>query len=300
MIVNIFILIGIILIVLGLAWLTWRAWRIKPKVLKWILTPLAGLFTLLVALIATVAAIGLFKLYMPRGSPPPMITSAANQEQLARGQHLANSICAECHSRNGELPLSGGEDVAGKSPIPIGQLVPYNLTPGGPLKDWSDGEIFRTLREGVDRDGRPLLAMQGLSFRHLSNDDIQSIIAYLRSQEAVTNNAGGDRPNFLLALFIGAGLFPDPGPVQGTVSAAAKDLSPEYGSYIVSYAGCRDCHGPNLTGGSGGLTPKGPQPDHHHRQLETGGYDPDHAHGHRSNRAHSYRPNAVEVGRKAG
>jgi mono/diheme cytochrome c family protein len=32
----------------------------------------------------------------------------------------------------------------------------------------------------------------------------------------------------------------------------------DYGEYIVSYAGCRDCHGANLSGGGGGLTPAGP------------------------------------------
>ena len=36
-----------------------------------------------------------------------------------------------------------------------------NLTPAGPLKDWSDGEIFRAIRNGIDRDGQVLFAMSG-------------------------------------------------------------------------------------------------------------------------------------------
>jgi mono/diheme cytochrome c family protein len=226
--------------------------------MKWIATPLAGLFTLLFVLIAILAATGLFKFYAPRGSPAPNITVEQTQERVARGEHLASAFCAECHSSNGELPLGGGEDVAKKSPVPIGLLVPYNLTPGGPIKDWSDGEIFRALREGVDREGHPLLAMQGLAFRNLSDDDIQAVIAYLRSQEAMTNPAGGDAPNIVFAIFTGAGLVPNLNPIRGSVTVVAKGPTPGYGKYIVSVAGCRDCHGPNLTGGTGGLTPIGP------------------------------------------
>jgi mono/diheme cytochrome c family protein len=100
--------------------------------------------------------------------------------------------------------------------------------------------------------------MQGLPYRNLSDEDIYSIIAYLRHQPAVTNQVGGDQPNILFALFAGAGLVPDPGPSRGPVQAVTKDTSPEYGQYLVSAAGCHDCHGANLTGGSGGLTPAGP------------------------------------------
>ena len=31
----------------------------------------------------------------------------------------------------------------------MGVLYATNLTPGGPLKDWTDGEIVRAIREGV-------------------------------------------------------------------------------------------------------------------------------------------------------
>lgn len=164
----------------------------------------------------------------------------------------------ECHSINKELPLSGGRDFGEGLGIPIGSLVPYNLTPGGPLKDWTDGEIFRAIREGVDRNNRPLLTMQGIPYRNLSDDDIQSIIAYLRSQEPVDNSAGGDQPSFLFAIFAGAGLVPDPGPSRAIVTAPPKAANVEYGRYVASYAGCRDCHGPNFTGGKPGLTPVGP------------------------------------------
>jgi hypothetical protein len=42
-----------------------------------------------------------------------------------------------------------GEDF----PIPVGSFISSNLTPAGPLKHWSDGEIFRAIRNGIDADG---------------------------------------------------------------------------------------------------------------------------------------------------
>ncbi len=257
MLVNLLIFIAVILLAVGLALLTRRAWHIRSFI-RWIATPLVGLLTLLVLVIAVIGGIGLSKIYIPRGSPPPDIKVELTPERIARGQHLVSASCVDCHSPNKELPLSGGPDFGQGLGIPIGSLIPYNLTPGGPLKDWTDGEIFRAVREGVDRNNKPLLTMQGIPYRNMSDEDLQAVIAFLRSQQPVENTAGGDKPSFLFAMFLGAGLVPDPGPSQAHITAPPKAANVEYGRYMVSFAGCRDCHGPNLTGGKGGLTPPGP------------------------------------------
>ncbi len=156
--------------------------------------------------------------------------------------------------------MSGGRDIGKESPVPIGSLVSFNLTPAGPLKDWSNGEIFRAVRQGVDRNGHLLIAMSGLSMRYLSDADIQAVIAYLRSQPAIASTAKeGDYPNLIFAIFLGANLVPAPEPVVGVLTAPDKGPTAEYGEYIISFIGCRDCHGANLAGGKpGGLTPVGP------------------------------------------
>ena len=51
----------------------------------------------------------------------------------------------------------------------VGQLVTENLTPGGKLSDYSDGEIFRALRHGIDSEGRRLLMMSLISAGELSD-----------------------------------------------------------------------------------------------------------------------------------
>jgi hypothetical protein len=55
------------------------------------------------------------------------------------------------------------------------------LTPAGPLKHWSDGEIVRAIRNGVDPDGHWLTMMSYTNAGKLSDDDTEAVIAYIRS-----------------------------------------------------------------------------------------------------------------------
>ena len=243
-------------------WLTRRAWRVKNALLKWISVVLAGLLTLVCLIVTGVVGRGLYLIYVPPPFvPAPDLNVAGTPEQLGRGEHLALSLCAGCHSTNDQLPLSGGRNIGQNSPVPIGDLIAFNLTPGGPLKDWSDGEIFRVNRQGVDRDGRRLTVMSNIPVRRLSDDDIRAVIAYLRSQPAMPDPPKqGDYPNLLLAVFVGANLVPpSPGPITGVVTAPPKGPTAEFGKYVLSYNDCDSCHGPDYNGGTpGGLTPVGP------------------------------------------
>ena len=243
-------------------WLTYRAWKAKRAWVKWPGVILGGLLTLVLLLVTGVLGRGLYITYVPPPfDPAPEMTVAGTPEQLARGEHLALSLCAGCHSPDGQLPLSGGRDVGKDSPVPIGELISFNLTPGGPLKDWSDGEIFRVIRQGVDKDGRRLIVMASLPVRRLSDDDIAAVIAYLRSQPAMpSTRKEGDYPNLILAAFVGANLVPPAPPaITGAVTAPPKGPTAEFGKYVLSYNDCDFCHGPDYTGGTpGGLTPVGP------------------------------------------
>ncbi len=261
MIGNLIAWLVLVALALGFAWLVRRAWRAKNSILKWGGVVLAGLLTLVLALVSITAAIGLYQFYVPRGSPIAALKVAGTPEQIARGQHLARILCAGCHTTNGELPLSGGRDVGTEANIPLGSFVSINLTPAGPLKDWSDGEIMRVLNEGVDRNGHPLFLMSLNTVRYFSDEDKQAVIAYLRSQPPVVNVTPDppDNPTLLLAVMVGAGVIQFQPPVK--VVAPPRGETAEYGKYIEGWRDCRFCHGPDLGGGTGepaGLTPKGP------------------------------------------
>jgi mono/diheme cytochrome c family protein len=133
--------------------------------------------------------------------------------------------------------------------LPLGTIIAPNLTPAGEIKDWTDGEIIRAFRQARDPKGMSLLMpVQALS--HISDSDSQALVAYLRSQPTVQNQVPPVNPSLLLAVFVGAGLFDlNPAPISQPVVVPPIGPTVEYGHYVVSYYGCTDCHGVNLTGG---------------------------------------------------
>ena len=248
MLVNIISLLVLVLLAALFAWLASRAWRARRALVKWPAAILAGLFALVFAAVAVVAVIGFVKLESRHTNPVADIKVAGTPEQVARGEQLA-WLCADCHSPAQELPLSGSTENFIAGGPPLGVLYATNLTPGGPLKAWTDGEIVRAIREGIAQDGRALIIMPSQVYRNLSDPDVQALVAYLRSQPAVENPQPPRNLNALSALFLGAGMFPTSVQVPvGSVAALPAGPTADYGKYLVSTAGCADCHGAKLDG----------------------------------------------------
>jgi Cytochrome C oxidase, cbb3-type, subunit III len=140
--------------------------------------------------------------------------------------------------------------------------VSSNLTPAGRLKNWSDGEIFRAIRNGVDANGRWLTLMSYTNAGSLSDDDTLAVIAYIRSVPAAGEPTPEppDQLNLLGVLMLGAGMLPSGKPViTGNITAPPKGPTFVFGEYILSYQDCRECHRRHLTGGvPGQIGPLGP------------------------------------------
>jgi mono/diheme cytochrome c family protein len=254
------IVILVLLLMAGLFFfLAFRAAHGRRAWIKWPGLLLSGLLGLLLLAISGVAVLGLYKLNVPPYSYAVAdVQVAGTPGQLARGERLAY-ICIDCHSSTGELPLDGSQGNLAAGGPPIGVLYGPNLTPGGRLKDWSDGEIVRAIREGVDNHSRPLLGMTSEPFHHLSDEDAQALIAYLRAQPAVDRELPERDLNILAALFVGAGMAPTSAqsPITAPVVAPPAGTQ-EYGRYLIYSSGCRDCHGPDLTGSTNPFVPGGP------------------------------------------
>ncbi len=144
-----------------------------------------GLLSALLVLITVLGLLGIIFTYSPRGNPVVEIQVAGTAEQIERGQQIASWTCTGCHSVDKNLPLSGGEDIMADIPMPIGAATPANLTPAGRISEWSDGELQRAIREGTSPDGSLLTVMSANTFRYLSQEDLDAVVAYLRSQPAV-------------------------------------------------------------------------------------------------------------------
>jgi mono/diheme cytochrome c family protein len=241
-----------------LLWLARRALRVRNPGARLGLVVLAGLPGLLLTAVAVLVAAGYVQFFRPRSAPPTRITVVSSPERIGRGAYLAETTCAACHSLNGELPLSGGFNLADDLPLPIGVIVAPNLTPGGALAAWSDEEIAQVIRNGLNKAGRATL-MPTDSLRNLSDEDVAALVAYLRSQPPIQYVTPPVAPSPLLAFFYGVGLAPVGSlPVSEPVVAPPRERSVAYGAYIADYQDCRACHGADLQGSSGGLTPPAP------------------------------------------
>ena len=257
--VKVFDYVGVAILVILLvlfAFLTWRSWRARNKLVKWAGSIVGGLLMLAIAVVTGAALYGFAQLNRTYNNPVANVKVAATSDQLARGQKLARA-CAGCHAPNGQLPLAGQNFSEGGPPV--GTLFAANLTPGGELKDWTDGEIIRAIREGIHKDGRSLLIMPSPSFHSMSDEDVQALVAFLRSQPAAPPTPP-TKINVMGALLVtisgGAFLTAQP-PITGAVTRPPEGPTAAYGQYLVaSIAGCRDCHGSNLTGGV--ADPNGP------------------------------------------
>jgi len=256
---NVLCLMMLITVAALLTWSGARAWRAKNTFLKWGGVGLAGLLVVAVSVPGALMIVGFVKLHT-RNAPVPDLQVARTPEQVQRGEAIANSFCDACHSKSGSL--TGGTDIGKHFPIPVGSFVSSNLTPAGQLSRWSDGEIFRAIRNGIDADGHWLVVMSYTNAGSLSDDDIQALIAYIRSRPAAGEDTGNppDRLNPLGLVMLGAGMLPAGKPVfAGVITAPPKGATLKYGEYILSYQDCSVCHGSDLTGGvQGQLPPIGP------------------------------------------
>jgi mono/diheme cytochrome c family protein len=235
------------------------ALRWKALLVRYAWASLAGLAVLACLTPAVLMAVGLSKSHARR-APVPNIKVAATSEQIRRGQAIASGFCGACHSSSGAM--TGGRDLGEHLPAPLGHFIAANLTPTGPLSRWSDGQIFRAIRNSIDADGVWLTIMSLTNASRLSDQDIQAVIAYLRSLPADGRPTPDlpDRLSPLGLILLGVGKLPAGHPVfTGAIMAPSKAATAEYGEYILSYHDCRDCHGADLQGGvPGQFGPIGP------------------------------------------
>lgn len=112
-----------------------------------------------------------------------------------------------------------------------------DLTPYA-LNDWTDGEIFRAITAGINKDNEALFPlMASHRFGKMDREDIYSIIAYLRTLAPVKNDIPERELDFPVNFLVNT--MPQP--------AALTRRPPEtsqvrYGEYLINVVGCVDCH----------------------------------------------------------
>lgn len=204
-----------------------------------------------VVLLAVLAGAFFVLTFEPAQRPAATVSIEATPQRLARGRYLATTAlgCISCHSQRDWSryggPVSGppgsGGDCFTEEHGYGGTVCPANITPDEEtgIGTWSDGEILRAFREGVDRDGKGLVpACPYEDFRNLSDDDADSVVVYLRTLEPVSNRVPAAHFGFPTSFFLKL----SPRPLEGPVAEPDRNDSVAYGKYLATVAHCRFCH----------------------------------------------------------
>ena len=133
-----------------------------------------------------------YNMPLPPTYRPPLknVKAPPVTETLRYGAYLAEiAHCMECHTPRNDKGVPQTEYLgAGGTvfPGPWGQSVSRNLTPHATgLKDWTDAQIARAIRDGIDRDGKAYKPPMAYGFyKNISDADMRALIAYLRSLKA--------------------------------------------------------------------------------------------------------------------
>jgi mono/diheme cytochrome c family protein len=175
---------------------------------------------------------------------PPDLHVEVTKARVERGKKLASLLCAECHAGDGGK-LTGRHLT--EMPPQFGDIWSKNITQDRDVGvgSWTDGELAYFLRTGIRRDGQYVPPWM-VKMPHLSNEDLASIIAYLRSDEpAVAPSkvvpSGTTRPTFLSKALTHTVMKPLPYPETPIVAPPRSDRA-AFGRYLAFSLDCYGCH----------------------------------------------------------
>ncbi len=193
----------------------------------------------------------------PKARPLTSLTFERTPQRLERGRYIATALsgCIYCHSQHDwSVPgtlitpgLEGAGEVLPYSDLP-GRIVAPNLTPDpetGAGK-WTDDQLARAIREGIGHDGRALFPIMPYThYRKMSDEDVASVVVYLRSLPAVRHELPKTEIIFPVKYLIRSVPEPVTSPIGG--DSNPSDLV-KRGAHLVNLAGCIDCHTPQVKG----------------------------------------------------
>jgi mono/diheme cytochrome c family protein len=176
------------------------------------------------------------------------IRIASTPERIARGKYLFDhvTVCVDCHSTRDFTRYAGpvvsgthgkgGEAFTREMDMP-GNFYARNITPAA-LADWTDGEIVRALTAGVNKQGDALFPlMPYLNYGALDREDIEAIVAYMRTLTPIVNHVPARQLDFPMHLIIRT--MPQQASFAGRPAPTDRVA---YGAYLARMASCADCH----------------------------------------------------------
>jgi cytochrome c2 len=132
----------------------------------------------------------------------PTLRVEITPERVERGRRWVTMLCADCHTNPATGQLTGR--LMTDAPAEFGPIVSRNITkhPVKGIGSWTDGELAYFLRTGIRRDGQ-YIPPPMVKLAHMSDEDLQSVIAFLRSDNPLVapldiDSPGRSQPSFLV------------------------------------------------------------------------------------------------------
>ncbi len=207
-----------------------------------------------VIILIAVAAACYLKFVLPNVGPSPDMKVEITPGRVARGEYLAKhvTICIDCHSKRDWSIFSGppiegtfgmgGEIFDRKFGFP-GVYYATNITPEE-IGNHTDGELFRAITTGVTSHGKAIFPVMPFHYYGMMDEeDIKSIIAYLRTLPPVKNKVPESVSDFPMNFIINT--LPHK---SNLTKLPLKIKVAAYGKYLVTAAACVDCHSPIKNG----------------------------------------------------
>ncbi|MDK9701446.1 MAG: cytochrome c [bacterium] len=212
------------------------------------------LYTVAGIIVLVTGVLGYVRFGLPNVGDAPNWTAKSSPEILERGEYLTHHVvgCIDCHSERDWTKFSGpvidgtwgkgGEVFDAKYGLP-GSFTAKNITPYH-LRSWSDGELFRTITSGVSKDGSPLFPIMPYdNFNHLDPEDVNAIIAYVRTLPAIANDPPPSQVKFPMSLI--ERLIPMK---YNSPTRPPETDRVSYGKYLATVSSCVFCHTPIVKG----------------------------------------------------
>jgi cytochrome c553 len=164
--------------------------------------------------------------------------------EIAEGKRIATLAgCMHCHGDK----LQGGlvDDIPN-----LVRLVAPNISVL--LPDYSNAQLATVLRKGVKPDGKSVMFMPSEMYRHLADEDLARLIAFLRTMPVTTEGVQEKTQVRLLGrVLLAAGQFK---PAAASIPALPPAIRGFEASDVVgrgqhlTMTFCSECHGQNLEG----------------------------------------------------
>lgn len=204
---------------------------------------------IVVAILGFVTFISLWGTGSYEAKVPEIPAVTITPERIARGAKLSSMLCYKCHFNPGTGKLTGR--YLDEAPQ-FGKIASRNITHDKEIGigSWTDAQLIYFIRTGIHPFKNKYIPPYMPKLAHISDEDLNSLIAYLRSEDPVLQASNTELPeselSFLTKFLCFVAFKPFPLP-EAPIADPDTNNQVEWGKYIaLNQMECFSCHSKNF------------------------------------------------------